>query len=107
MSAVCRLLIGPQTAEGLNEIRPSIYRTAMKLQSLQKLCQMDVVFVRHITAALLTVGGVNQQQDVVLSWEEVTQTLNRMFHSVSQEVPGHVMVVTPEETCSLMFRMFD
>ncbi|XP_044043478.1 dystrotelin isoform X2 [Siniperca chuatsi] len=30
-----------------------------------------------------------------------------MFHSVSQEVPGHVTVEAPEETCSLMFRLLD
>ncbi|CAK6981597.1 dystrotelin [Scomber scombrus] len=102
----------PDNIEGLNEIRPSVYRTAMKLQSL---CNLEGVLVRHISAALLTVGGANQltvgganqQQDVVMSREEVMLFLTRMFLSVSQEVPGHVTAVVPEETCSLMFRMFD
>ncbi|XP_059184185.1 dystrotelin [Centropristis striata] len=87
--------------EGLNEIRPSVYRVAMKLLSLQRLCHMDVVSVRHVTAAL------RSQQEVELNRQEVTRTLNRMFHSVSQEVPGHVTVEAPEETCSLMFRLND
>uniref|UniRef100_A0A3Q1EXK1 EF-hand domain-containing protein n=1 Tax=Acanthochromis polyacanthus TaxID=80966 RepID=A0A3Q1EXK1_9TELE len=99
--------IGNTTFTWMNEIRPSVYRAAMKLLSLQKLCHMDVVFVRHITAALHSVGGAKQQQDVMMNKEEVTQTLNRMFHSVSQDVPGHVTMAAPEETCSLMLRLFD
>ncbi|XP_051797934.1 dystrotelin isoform X2 [Acanthochromis polyacanthus] len=43
----------------------------------------------------------------MMNKEEVTQTLNRMFHSVSQDVPGHVTMAAPEETCSLMLRLFD
>ncbi|XP_069020245.1 dystrotelin isoform X2 [Embiotoca jacksoni] len=93
--------------EAMNEIRPSVYRTAIKLLHLQRLCHMDVVFVRHVVAALRSVGGAKQQHDVTLSREEVTLTLNRMFHSVSQEVPGHVTTAAPEETSSLMFRLFD
>ncbi|XP_054864277.1 dystrotelin isoform X3 [Amphiprion ocellaris] len=101
------IIMDLDSIEGMNEIRPSVYRAAMKLLSLQKLCHMDVVFVRHITAALRSVDGVKQQQDIVMNREEVTRTLNRMFHSVSQDVPGHVTVAAPEETCSLMMRLFD
>lgn len=62
---------------------------------------VDVVTVRHITAAL------HSQQEVELNRQEVTQTLDRMFHSVSQDVPGHVTVAAPEETCSLLFKLND
>ncbi|XP_038588395.1 dystrotelin-like isoform X2 [Micropterus salmoides] len=79
----------------------------MKLQSLQKLCHLHVVSLRHIVAALRAVGGATLQQDVGLNRQEVTRTLNRMFHSASQEVSGHVTDEAPEETCSLMFRLFD
>ncbi|XP_070849993.1 dystrotelin [Chaetodon trifascialis] len=68
---------------------------------------VDVVFVRHITAAFSSVGGAKLQQDVELNREEVTRTLSRMFHSVSQEVPGHVTVEDPEKTCGLMFKLHD
>ena len=71
------------------------------------LIPVDVVLVRHVTAALHLVGRARQHQDVEMSREEVTRTLNRMFHSVSQEVPGHVTVAASEETSSLMFRLFD
>uniref|UniRef100_A0A3Q3RLH9 Dystrotelin n=1 Tax=Mastacembelus armatus TaxID=205130 RepID=A0A3Q3RLH9_9TELE len=96
-----------ENVEGLNEIRASVYRVAMKLLSLQKLCCMDAVFVRHIVAALRLVGDAQHREEAELNREEVTATLNRMFEGVSQEVPGHVTVAAPEETCSLMFRLFD
>lgn len=67
---------------------------------------VDVVFVRHVKAALRSVGGA-KREDVMMNREEVTMVMNRMFHSVSQEVPGHVTVAGPEETCRLMFRLFD
>ncbi|XP_039979036.1 dystrotelin isoform X2 [Xiphias gladius] len=101
-----KLIMKLDGIEGLNEIRPFAYRAAMKLRSLQKLCNMDVVSVRHIMAAVRSVGGT-QQQDVGLNWEDVTLTLNRMFHIVSQEVPSHVTAEAPEESCSLMFRLYD
>ncbi|XP_029941952.1 dystrotelin-like [Salarias fasciatus] len=84
----------------MNEIRPSVYRTAVKLQTLQRLCHMDVVFVRHVAAAAAprSVGGA-------MTREEVTRALDRMFHSVSQEVPGQV--ATPEEATSLMLTIVD
>ncbi|XP_056226361.1 dystrotelin isoform X3 [Seriola aureovittata] len=100
------LIMDLNRIEGLNEIRLSVYRAAMKLLSLQKLCHMHVVSVRHITAAVSSVGGT-QRQDVGLNREEVTLTLNRMFHGVSQEVPGHVTMQAPEEMCSVMFRLYD
>ncbi|KAL6115073.1 dytn [Pungitius sinensis] len=93
--------------EGLNEIRPSVYRVSMKLLSLQRLRHMDQVFFPHITAALPSVGRVDLQQENRLNRQEVTRILKRMFHSMSQEVPSHVTEEAPEEICSLMFRLND
>ncbi|KAK2917221.1 hypothetical protein Q8A73_003967 [Channa argus] len=76
-------------------------RAAMKLQSLQKLCHMDVVSVRHIMAALHSEMGA-RQQEVGMNKEEVTRTLNRMYDSV-----GHVSVAALGETCSLILRLYD
>lgn len=61
--------------------------------------------MRHVTAALHSGGGA--QSDVAMSRQEVTCALNRMFHSASQDVPFHVTAAATEETCSLMFRLFD
>ncbi|XP_028255038.1 dystrotelin [Parambassis ranga] len=90
--------------EGMNEIRPSVYRAAMKLLSLQKLCHMHVVSVRHVMAGFHPVGGARQ---LTMRREEVTHVLNSMFDGASQDVPGHVTAAGPEETCSLVFRLFD
>ncbi|KAK2857264.1 hypothetical protein Q5P01_005999 [Channa striata] len=89
--------------EGLNEVGPSVYRAAMKLQSLQKLCHLDVISIRHIMAALQSETGAQQEQgEVGIKKDDMTQTLNRMFDSV-----GHVSVAAPEEICSLMLRLYD
>ncbi|XP_063352473.1 dystrotelin isoform X3 [Pelmatolapia mariae] len=101
----CLQMFASCLSESFNQICPSGYRTAMKLQALQRLCCLDTVLVRHVTAALHSGGGA--QRDVAMSRQEVTCALNRMFHSASQEVPVHVTAAATEETCSLMFRLFD
>ncbi|KAK5607505.1 hypothetical protein CRENBAI_019179 [Crenichthys baileyi] len=93
--------------EAMNEARLSIYRATIKLQSLQRLCHMDVVFIQHITAAFQQVGRANTLQDAMMNREEVTLVLTRMFNGVSQELPGHVTAAASEETGSLMFRLFE
>lgn len=62
---------------------------------------VNVVFLGHITAAFVQGGGANLRFDTA----EVTQTLRRMFHNVTEEVPGHRMAV--ERLCSLVFQLFD
>ncbi|XP_061760630.1 dystrotelin [Nerophis ophidion] len=91
--------------EGLDQIGPSVYRVAMKLQSLQNICHMDVVLLQHITAALNL--GSTPMRECMLSKQEVTQNLKRMFCNTSVELSSHVMLEASEQICSLMFRMFD
>uniref|UniRef100_A0A3B4A1E0 EF-hand domain-containing protein n=1 Tax=Periophthalmus magnuspinnatus TaxID=409849 RepID=A0A3B4A1E0_9GOBI len=88
--------------EALNEVHASVYRSSLKLQSIQRLTHLHVVLVRHITTALRSVGGVSD-----VSRQEVVQLLNRMFVNVSQEIPGHVTLEAPEETSSAIFTLFD
>uniref|UniRef100_A0A674A164 Dystrotelin n=1 Tax=Salmo trutta TaxID=8032 RepID=A0A674A164_SALTR len=92
--------------EGLNEVRPAVYRTAMKLRSLQKLCHMHVVTLRELIPALCSLGGA-RDTGAGLSEQKVRQCINRMFQSVSQEVPGQVSAEAPEQTCRLLYRLFD
>ncbi|KAM6957999.1 dystrotelin-like [Tautogolabrus adspersus] len=91
--------------ESLNEIRSSVYRVSLKLLSLQKRCHLDVVYIRHVTTAFQSVGGVNVQQTAKMNRQEVTQVLRRMFLSVSQELGGHVSMEATEETCKVMFTL--
>uniref|UniRef100_A0A4W6G0W2 ZZ-type domain-containing protein n=1 Tax=Lates calcarifer TaxID=8187 RepID=A0A4W6G0W2_LATCA len=93
--------------EGLNEIRPSVYRAAMKLQSLQRLCHSENLHHLHHVVLHQCVNKVFLSLCFQWTLQEVTQTLNRMFKGVSQEVPGHMTAEAPEETCDLMFRLYD
>ncbi|XP_071015575.1 dystrotelin-like [Oncorhynchus clarkii lewisi] len=102
----CDTLMDMDSIEGLNEVRPAVYRTAMKLRSLQKLCHMHVVTLRELIPALCSLGGA-RDTGVGLSEQEVRQCINRMFQSVSQEVPGQVSAEAPEQTCRLLYRLFD
>ncbi|XP_074520523.1 dystrotelin isoform X2 [Halichoeres trimaculatus] len=92
-----------ESLEALNEIRPSVYRASMKLLSLQKLCGLDNVSIEHVTAAFQSVASGNQE----LNRQEVTNVLNTMFHLGSQEVEGHVTLASSEETCRLMFHLYE
>ncbi|XP_052371548.1 dystrotelin isoform X3 [Oncorhynchus keta] len=78
----------------------------MKLPSLQKLCHMHVVTLRELIPALCSLGGA-RDTGAGLSEQEVRQCINRMFQSVSQEVPGQVSAEAPEQTCRLLYRLFD
>lgn len=68
---------------------------------------VDVVSIRHITAALGPVGGASLRADGGLTRQEVTRILGRIFCSVSQEVAGLVTEELPEKICRLVFGLFD
>ncbi|XP_027866403.1 dystrotelin [Xiphophorus couchianus] len=104
----------PSRTEPMTEARLSIYRTAMKVRSLQRFCHMDAVFIQHVAAAFQLVGGANPaasqlvgganpRRDAMLNRESVLAVLNRMFNCASQEVTA----AASEETGSLLFRLFD
>ncbi|XP_014904768.1 dystrotelin isoform X2 [Poecilia latipinna] len=93
----------PSRTEPMTEARLSVYRTAMKVRSLQRFCHMDAIFIQHIAAAFQLVGGANPRSDAMLNRESVAEVLNRMFNCASQEVTA----AASEETGSLLFRLFD
>ncbi|KAG7471685.1 dystrotelin isoform X1 [Solea senegalensis] len=93
--------------ESLNEIGPCVYRVSMKLLSLQKLCHLDIVSSRHIMVAVQAVGGAQRQQEVELKRENMIWIVKRMFDSVSQEVPGHMIMEALEETSDLILTTFE
>ncbi|XP_008434473.1 dystrotelin [Poecilia reticulata] len=93
----------PSRTEPMTEARLSVYRTAMKVRSLQRSCHMDAVFIQHIAAAFQLVGGANPRRDTMLNRESVAAVLNRMFNCAYQEVTA----AASEETSSLLFRLFD
>uniref|UniRef100_A0A3P8X7Y3 EF-hand domain-containing protein n=1 Tax=Esox lucius TaxID=8010 RepID=A0A3P8X7Y3_ESOLU len=78
----------------------------MKLRSLQKLCHMHVVTLRELIPALRSLGGASNP-GAGLSKQEVMQGMSRMFQIVEQEVPGQVSAEAPEQTCRLLYRLYD
>ncbi|CAL8337032.1 unnamed protein product [Boreogadus saida] len=87
----------------LNQVRPSVYRTAMKIQTVQKHCYMHVVPLRQLLPALRCLDDVEKQE---VTREEVTRVLSRMFLNVSKEVPGQVTPQAAELTCQLIYQIY-
>ncbi|XP_042562170.1 dystrotelin-like, partial [Clupea harengus] len=92
--------------EGLNEVRPAVYRAALKLRSLQKLCQMHMVTLRELRPALSLLSESADPQ-TRLSEAEVRQGLERLFQSVSEEHPGQVFTEAIDQTTRLLFKLYD
>ncbi|XP_036425746.1 LOW QUALITY PROTEIN: dystrotelin [Colossoma macropomum] len=92
--------------EGLNEVRPVVYRAALKLRSLQKLCQMHLVFFRDLRPVLRAVGG-SGDPTVSLSQQNLRQSLEQLFHGVLQELPEQAVSEATEQTTRLLFKLYD
>ncbi|XP_051562222.1 dystrotelin [Myxocyprinus asiaticus] len=92
--------------EGLNEVRPAVYRAALKLRSLQKLCQMHLVSLRDLRPILNTLGSTGDPM-IRLSHEDVHQSLEQLFQSISQELPVQAVPEATDQTTRLLFKLFD
>ncbi|XP_072538997.1 dystrotelin [Salminus brasiliensis] len=92
--------------EGLNEVRPAVYRAALKLRSLQKLCQMHLVSIRDLRPILRAVGG-SGDPTVNLSQQNLKQSLEQLFQGVLQELPDQAVLEAVEQTSRLLFKLYD
>ncbi|XP_062373888.1 dystrotelin [Sardina pilchardus] len=92
--------------EGLNEVRPAVYRAALKLRSLQKLCQMHTVTLTELRPVLLLLSQSADPQRR-LSEAEVRQGLEKLFQSVPEEIPGQVVPEAIDQTTRLLFKLYD
>ncbi|XP_037392263.1 dystrotelin isoform X2 [Pygocentrus nattereri] len=93
-------------AEGLNEVRPAVYRAALKLRSLQKLCQMHLVSLRDLRPILRAVGG-SGDPTVSLSQQNLRQSLEQLFHGILEELPEQAVSEATEQTTRLLFKLYD
>ncbi|XP_064167565.1 dystrotelin [Anguilla rostrata] len=92
--------------EGLNEVVPAVYRAALKLRSLQNLCQMHMVTLSVIGPALQSLGvAVGPGGGVTEA--DVRRSLEQLFQGVSEDVPGQVPPGAAGQTSGLLFRLFD
>ncbi|KAK9972866.1 hypothetical protein ABG768_023628 [Culter alburnus] len=91
--------------EGLNEVRPAVYRAALKLRSLQKLCQLHLVSLQDLHPVLNT--SCSGDPMISLAQEDVQQLLEELFQSISHELPGQAVPEATDQTSRLLFKLFD
>ncbi|XP_067229755.1 dystrotelin [Chanodichthys erythropterus] len=90
--------------EALNEVRPAVYRAALKLRSLQKLCQLHLVSLQDLHPVLNT--SCSGDPMISLAQEDVQQLLEELFQSISHELPGQAVPEATDQTSRLLFKLF-
>uniref|UniRef100_A0A8C2J431 Dystrotelin n=1 Tax=Cyprinus carpio TaxID=7962 RepID=A0A8C2J431_CYPCA len=92
--------------EGLNEVRPAVYRAALKLRALQKLCQMHLVTLQDLCPVLNTFSSSGEPM-ISLAQEDIQQHLEELFQSISHKLPGEAVPEATDQTSRLLFKLFD
>ncbi|XP_039700083.1 dystrotelin [Pteropus medius] len=96
----------PDKQDALNSIENSIYRTAFKLQSLQTMCQLDLIDSSLVQHVLLRQRFWEARESPV-SVQQLFQALQELFQRVGVAKPGQVHPRTPELILSLLTTMYD
>ncbi|XP_066544417.1 dystrotelin [Amia ocellicauda] len=94
------------TIEGLNEVQHAVYRTAFKLHSLQKLCQLNLVDLLLLSPVLQDLRR-KLGDDCRVSVPDVVQSLQLLFQRTREEKPGQVETGATDLTATLLFSLFD
>uniref|UniRef100_K7GIH5 Dystrotelin n=1 Tax=Pelodiscus sinensis TaxID=13735 RepID=K7GIH5_PELSI len=95
----------PALREALNEVQNTIYRTALKLRTVQILCQLgwtDVSLIQHILPSRQC-----QEKQNSLTTQQLLQLLKELFQKAKLENPGQVDPQGPEHTLNLIVSMYD
>ncbi|KAK3557211.1 hypothetical protein QTP70_026129, partial [Hemibagrus guttatus] len=96
---------------GLNDACPAVYRAALKLRSLQKLCHIIIihvcvsvhmVLIQDLRSALWAVDDSGN-----ISQENLKQSLEQLFQGVLQKLPVQVVPEATEQTARLLFKLYD
>uniref|UniRef100_A0A8C0QRG2 Dystrotelin n=1 Tax=Chelonoidis abingdonii TaxID=106734 RepID=A0A8C0QRG2_CHEAB len=96
----------PDQQEALNDIQNSVYRTALKLHSVQTLCQLDltdVSLIQHI----LPSHQCQREKQSSLTTQQLSQLLKELFQNSRLDKPGQVDPQAPELTQNLLTSMYD
>ncbi|XP_024056741.1 dystrotelin [Terrapene carolina triunguis] len=96
----------PDQQEALNDIQNSVYRTALKLRSVQTLCQLgltDVSLIQHI----LPSHQCQREKQSSLTTQQLSQLLKELFQNARLDKPGQVDPKAPELTQNLLTAMYD
>ncbi|XP_039349839.1 dystrotelin isoform X3 [Mauremys reevesii] len=96
----------PDQQEALNDIQNSVYRTALKLRSVQTLCQLgltDVSLIQHI----LPRHQCQREKQSSLTTQQLSQLLKELFQNARLDKPGQVDPQAPELTQNLLTAIYD
>nr|XP_009938126.1 PREDICTED: dystrotelin [Opisthocomus hoazin] len=105
-NAICSFQMDPDLQEAFNEVQNSIYRTALKLRSVQSLCQLDLIdvsLIQHILSSEQSQRG----KQISLNVQQISGMLTKLFQRVRLEKPGQVDPRAAEFTLSLLATMYD
>uniref|UniRef100_A0A8C2GT18 Dystrotelin n=1 Tax=Cyprinus carpio TaxID=7962 RepID=A0A8C2GT18_CYPCA len=92
--------------EGPNEVRSAVYRAALKLRTLQKLCQMHLVSLQDLRPVLNTLSSSGEPV-ISLAQADVQQYLEDLFQNISHELPDDAVPEATDQTTRLLFKLFD
>ncbi|XP_038276850.1 dystrotelin [Dermochelys coriacea] len=96
----------PDQQEALNDIQNSVYRTALKLRSVQTLCQLSLTDISLIQHLLLSHHCQREKQSS-LTTQQLSQLLKELFQNARLDKPGQVKPQAPELTRNLLTAMYD
>lgn len=101
-NAICSFQMDPDLQEAFSDVQNSVYRTALKLRSIQSLCQLDLIDVSLIQHILSS-----EQSQISLNMQQISRMLMKLFQRARLEKPGQVDQRAAEFTLSLLVAMYD
>ncbi|XP_066179400.1 dystrotelin [Sylvia atricapilla] len=96
----------PDLQGAFNDVQSSVYRTALKLRSVQSLCQLDLIDVSLIQHILLSEQSQREEQ-ISLNMQQISTMLMKLFQRARLEKPGQIDPRAVEFTLSLLIAMYD
>ncbi|XP_025944912.1 dystrotelin [Apteryx rowi] len=105
-NTICPFQMDPDLQEAFNDVRSSVYRTALKLCSVQSLCQLDLIDTSLIQHILSNEQSYGEKQISLKVWQ-LSEMLKELFQRVRLEKPGQVDPRAAEFTLSLLAAMYD
>ncbi|XP_065526184.1 dystrotelin [Lathamus discolor] len=104
--AICSFPMDPDLQEAFNDVQSSIYRTALKLRSVQSLCQLDLIDVSLIQHTLSREQRQREKQ-ISLKVQQISGMLTELFQRARLEKPGQVDPRAADFTLSLLAAIYD
>ncbi|XP_009480929.2 dystrotelin [Pelecanus crispus] len=96
----------PDVQEAFSDVQSSVYRTALKLRSVQSLCQLDLIDVSLIQHILSSEQSQREKQ-ISLKVQQISGMLTELFQRARLEKPGQVDPRAAEFTLSLLAAIYD